>query len=166
MIDNNIINWKGSNQFFRSPASDHRLFAFTMCTPNLPLFVSTALTACHNKINWNKVTPEQKYDYSLSCKKLLSEINVSISVLKCKIPLCNDPQHVAFIENFYEQIIFAIKTASKHLLISKHKQTNKFIYGCNNNVKGAHVTARAAYLNWIRNGKIRNGKYYKAMKSS
>ena len=62
--------------------------------------------------------------------------------------------------NFYEQIIFANKT--KHLLVSKHKQTNNFIYGWNNNVKRAHVTARAAYLNWIKNGKIKNGKYYKA----
>ena len=96
----------------------------------------------------------------------MSEINVPVSVLKCKIPLCNNPQHVAFIENFYEQIIFAIETASKHLLVSKHKQTNKFIYDWNNNVKRAHVTAGAAYLNWIKNGKIRNGKYYKAMKSS
>ena len=72
----------------------------------------------------------------------------------------------AFIENFYEQIIFAIKTASKHLFESKHKQTNKFIYGWNNNVKITHATARANYLNWIKNDKIRNGKYYKAMKSS
>ena len=126
----------------------------------------TALTTYHNKINWNKVTPEQKYDYSLNCKKLLSEIRVPVSVLKCKTPLCNDSQYVAFIENFYEQIIFAIKTASKDLLASKHKKTNNFIYGWNNSVKRAHVTARAAYLNWIKNGKIRNGKYYKTMKSS
>ena len=48
--------------------SDHRPLGFTMYTPNLPLFVSTALTVCHNKINWNRVTPEQKYDYNQSCK--------------------------------------------------------------------------------------------------
>ena len=79
--------------------------------------------------------------------KLLSDVNVPVSVFKCKIFLCNDPQLVAFIENFYEQIVFAIKTASKPLLASKHKQTNNFIYGWNNNVKRTHVTARAAYLN-------------------
>ena len=139
--------------------SDHRPLAFTMYTPNLPLFDSTALTTYHNKINWNKVTSEQKYNYSLNCKKLLSEIRVPVSVLKCKTPLCNDSQHVAFIENFYEQIIFAIKTASKDLLVSKHKKTNNFIYGWNNSIKRAHVTARGAYLNWIKNGKIRNRKY-------
>ena len=54
------------------------------------------------------------------------------------------------------------------MLVSKHKQTNNFIYDWNNNVKRTHVTARAAYLNWIKNVKIRNGNfmYYKAMQSS
>ena len=89
----------------------------------------------------------------------MSEINVSVSVLKCKIPLCSDPPHFGFIENFNEQFIFAIKTALKHFLLSKRKQTNNFIYGWNNNVKRTHITARAAYLNRIKNGKIRNGKY-------
>ena len=101
-----------------------------MYTPNLPLFVSTALTACHNKINWNKVIPEQKYDYSLSCKKLLSEINVPISVLKCKIPLCNDPQHVAFIENFVNRLFLQSKLLQNTCLYPNiGKPINLFMVG-------------------------------------
>ena len=58
----------------------------------------------------------------------MSEIDVPTSVLACKIFLRNDFQHA------YEKII-AIKTASKLLLVSKHKQTNKFVYDWNNTVK-------------------------------
>ena len=148
--------------------SDHRPLAFTLHTPNLPQLEDHSVEIPNDKVNWDKVSSNQKYEYSLLCKELLSQIHIADDILDCKDPLCKNPIHIDSIANFYNQIVEALKYASNQTLkfgLSK-KSKKKYITGWNHDVKKAHKSARLAYLNWIKYGKTRHGKLYEMMKST
>ena len=148
--------------------SDHRPLAFDISCANLPIIEIKSDIKLSNKVIWGQVTSDQKYAYSLMCKKLFSEINLPTSVINCEDPLCQSDQHLSSIESFYSNLISAIQRASDMTLISSRALRRKKITavpGWNKHVKKAHSAARIAYQNWIRHGRMKTGYWFELMNS-
>ena len=83
------------------------------------------------------------------CKKLFSEINLSISVINCKDPLCQSDQHLSLIETFYSNLLSVIQRASDITLAGSNRELQRKKItadtGWNKHVKKAHSAARIAY---------------------
>ena len=136
--------------------SDHRPVVFDISCADLPIIEITTDHKLSNNVIWGQVTSDQKYAYSLMCKKLFSEINLPTSVINCKDPLCQSDQHLSLIETFYSNLPSAIQRASDMTLICSSRALRRkkitAVPGWNKHVKKAHSAARIAYQNWIRHG--------------
>ena len=117
------------------------------------------------RIDWARVTSEQKLIYAGLCEKLLSRITVPDAV-HCKHIDCTQEHHRADLEIFSDKIISALNDASSCLL----KRTCKKIYapvpGWNDYVKETYEKARESFLLWLSNGKPRSGPIFEIMRVS
>jgi len=146
--------------------SDHRPLALTVSCPKLPMLEESGGGDFRSsKVNWHKITPDQKHSYSFLCKKLLSEIELPSTVIECKDLQCNSEDHIKLIEYFYNDIIFATQSASDATLITDKRFIKHCILCWNKQVKEAHSEARISYLNWINQSKPNEGVWYDLMKS-
>ena len=97
--------------------SDHRPLAFDISCADLPIIEIKTDLKLSNNVIWGQVTSDQKYAYSLMCKKLFSKINLSTSIINCKDPLCQSDQNLSLIETFYSNLLSAIQCACDMMLI-------------------------------------------------
>lgn len=116
-------------------------------------------------VDWSQVTPQQKLDYKSQSEFYLSNIKIPGSV-HCKDGNCSSKAHKAHIENFYHDIINALKRASSCLCNKKEKQSFRPVPGWNDYVRESHDQAREAFLWWQTNNKPRTGPIFDLMKTS
>ena len=107
-------------------------------------------------IKWDSLSVEQIASYKSLTELHLGEIKIDHSLILCDDPGCKDPAHVSAIEQFYGNIVNALKDASKDLYIC-NKNSFKQIPGWNDYCKSAHSQAREAYCIWRSSGKPKYG---------
>lgn len=86
-------------------------------------------------------------------------------VFDCKVKFCDDLNHVTKLNDAYDFIVSALKTASDHL-IRENNHTMKKIPGWNSHCKTLHNIARIQYITWVKAGKPRDNNLFIDMKHS
>lgn len=147
--------------------SDHRpLSVFFNCNMMSKRDITEPDIPVSNSVKWEKVSQQQKADYSEICKIKLTSINPPLEVLQCTDASCCDQSHLKQIDDLYASVVAALMEASNEAF-TPHPQTTSFVplAGWNRLLKDSHSTARVAYLLWKNNGKPKNGELYDDMVS-
>jgi len=82
---------------------------------------------CDNKtqhaknMNWNKATQQQKLKYQQASKIWLSKIPLFEELTSCDNPVCKNQQHIDMLEQFYTNIVLALKRAASEVLTNSPK---------------------------------------------
>ena len=120
-------------------------------------------TSAQKNILWNKASDLQLNEYTenLEC---LSENFIYNSVI-CNKVQCNDREHLGQIQNQFDEILNYVSISSEHLPLNLLDQQKRMI-GWNDNCKILYKNARNAFLNWVRNGRVRYGDLFEHMKTS
>ena len=139
------------NVLYKFSTSDHFSLVISLSCQSLPLFVDKVNAPIGAKrINWNKLSSDQKAGYYMATEVNLSKISLPQAVLECSNPLCNDQMHLKSIDNFYECIISSLLSASDAVCSSnRHYQLGAKqlqVPGWNNEVKSYHDQARSVFL--------------------
>ena len=79
--------------------------------------------------------------------------------------MCKSQQHIDMLEQFYNNIVEALKGAASEVLINSPKQKHN-LPRWNKDVREKHKAARRAYLYWIDNHKPKSGPVFDIMKES
>jgi len=74
-------------------------------------------------------------------------------------------QHIDMLEQFYTNIVVALKRAASEVVPNSPKQKYN-VPGWNKDVTEKHKAARQAYLYWIDNHKSKSGPLFDIMKES
>ena len=61
-----------------------------------------------NKVDWNKLSQELKYEYSEKTKQL-EKISLPRDAIQCHDPVCSNASHKSEIKDFYDAIIEEIR---------------------------------------------------------
>nr|XP_053609838.1 uncharacterized protein LOC128674882 [Plodia interpunctella] len=112
--------------------------------------------SCHNEVVWGERTQEQVDLYRQECNQRLRLIDFSPELNNCCDNMCNNNSHKIVIDNFYRDVVLALKESS---IISKKckKPKRKVIAGWNKHVADAHGKARLKYRLWELQGKPATG---------
>jgi len=79
--------------------------------------------------------------------------------------MCKNQQHIDMVEQFYNNIVEALKRAASEVLTNSPKQQHN-VPGWNKDVREKHKAARRAYLYWIDNHKPKSGPLFDITKES
>ena len=111
-------------------------------------------------IDWNKFDDEAKKVYN----SIFIEIMKNVSIFDDN-HLYPDLDHNSSMEWYYEVLIDALKFASADFKFTKEVRF-KCVPGWNDLCKAKYSDARSAFLDWVRNNKVRYGSIYERMKST
>jgi len=114
------------------------------------------------------IVPDWKYcknyhfqNFQLHICKLLQAVNIP----RCFKNNCTNVSHCANIEEYYSKIIICLLEATNQCVPSKRvKSSYVGVAGWNDFVDEKHEAARAAFLEWMVNGKPRSDHIYEIMK--
>jgi len=148
---------------------DHIPICFTLNVDVALEYVSPGVhdDADRNNVNWDKVTDNDISNYSLLLD-YLSEYCDS-EFLSCNQNYCSDSEHFRKIEEMFNYVKDAVLFASVECLpiySCFNSKTRRVVPGWNDYCRKAHDEARAAFLKWHVNGKIRNGFIFDNMKKT
>jgi len=79
--------------------------------------------------------------------------------------MCKNQQHIDMLEQFYNNIVEALKRAASEVLTNSPKQKHN-VPGWNKDVREKHKATRRAYLYWIDNHKPKSRPLFDIMKES
>ena len=104
-----------------------------------------------SRIDWLKVTAQEREDYYHKSKNLLDQLQVPTEVRHCQNFNCTDEKHLEEIENFYAELTSALLAApSSAIKATGKKNEGKFsIPGWNSVVKSKHQIAKSAFRLWV-----------------
>ena len=117
--------------------------------------------------NYSTVT----YDWSLAdlctyknvVQNNLANVNIPHCLLGCNC-LCNRADNLCAIDEYYASIIACIIQCTDACVPTVNSYVTKHnVPGWTNLVKDNHAAARAAYLDWISEGKARSGYVHQPM---
>ena len=77
-------------------SSDHSPLVVIICCTQLPELCkvkSHCNTNNINKVDWNKLSQELKYEYSVKTKQLLEKISLPRDAIQCHDPVCSNASH-------------------------------------------------------------------------
>ena len=127
--------------------SDHRAVAVSIQCSHLPEFDDEVIEPQPGRIDWLKVTAQEREDYYHKSKNLLDQLQVPTEVRHCQNFDCTDEKHPEEIENLYAELTSALlPAASSAIKTTGKKNEGKFnISGWNSVVKSKHQIAKAAF---------------------
>ena len=145
--------------------SDHRAVAVSIQCSHLPEFDDEVMEPQPSRIDWLKVTAQEREDYYHKSKNLLDQPQVSTEVRHCQNFNCTDEKHLEEIENFYAELTSALLAAtSSAIKPTGKKNEGKFnIPGWNSVVKSKHQIAKAAFRLWVNYSRPKTGDIYRNM---
>lgn len=115
-------------------------------------------------ISWNKLPEGAIQGYERTLSVFLQ--NHASDALSCRNVNCNIQNHKTELDEKYDFVCSCLKRASSPLKTIINKNKFKQVIGWNEHCKNLHSTARNAFLNWIRNGRIRSGILFLRMKET
>lgn len=118
----------------------------------------------YKRINWDKVTLENKLHYFEELEDLSRFI--SYDVLNCEVDNCQNPFHYNELEHLYQDFIEIMFIAGDHFPFYDNGHRGNIVVGWNAYCKQLYEIAREKYLEWHINGRIRNGQGFEDMKKS
>ena len=167
IISSNSAMIKNPSILYNFTFEDHIPIKFTFNIPdvdlNNELFEIYPLNSVNSSILWNKASESQINDYTENLEGLSS--NFCYSSIICNNVLCNNRGHMEQLKNQFDEILNMIKISSDHLPRNLPRQ-HKMVTGWNDNCKDLYEKARAAFINWVKGGRIRYGDLFEQMKSS
>ena len=131
----------------------------------LMLYVDESTKACYSsvKYGWSKVSIPH---YQSAVHDGLARVNIPQCLPGCNY-LCNKEDHLTAIDKYYADITTCIKQCTDACVPTLNNCATKYnVPGWNDVVKEKHAAARAAYLDWVIEGKPRSGHFHKAMVST
>ena len=137
---------------------------FHLSLPVGPL-IGSVFTRSDSYIPWDKLSEDAIHVY----KETLDELSKGIRTefLFCSVNNCNDEQHKIKLNELYQSLRSSINEASGSLYRLLNGNRNyKSVPGWNLYCKDLHAEARLQYLNWMQNGKPRQGFIFDQMKLS
>ena len=132
---------------------------------HLPEFDSEMMEPQPCRIDWSKVTAQEREDCYHGSKKLLDQLQLPTEAMHCHNFNCTDEKHLEEIKKLYRELTSAllVGTSSTFKTLGE-KNAGKFnIFGWNSLVKSKHQTAKAAFWLWINCSKPKIGGIYKNM---
>ena len=131
-------------------SSYHSPLVVIICCSQLPKLCevkSHCNTHNINKVDWNKLSQELIYEYSVKTKQLLEKISLPRDAIQCHDLVCSNASHKSEIKDFYDAIINVLLTASAPLKNNFNSQRSGLhVPGWNSDVKQAHSIARQNYV--------------------
>ena len=124
--------------------SDHRAVAVSIQFSHLPEFDDEVVEPQPSRIDWLKVTAQEREDYYHKSKNLLDQLKVPTEVRHCQNVNCTDEKHLEEIENLYAELTNALlAAASSAIKPTCNKNEGKFnIPGWNSVVKSKHQNCK------------------------
>jgi len=131
--------------------SYHRAVAVSIQCSHLPEFDEEVMEPQPSRIDWLKVTAQEREDYYHESKNLLDQLQLPTEVRRCQNFICTDEKHLEEIENLYAELtIVLLAAASSAIKTTGKKNGGKFnIPGWNSVVKSKHQIAKAAFRPWV-----------------
>ena len=104
-----------------------------------------------SRIDWLKVTAQEREDYYHKNKNLLDQLQVPTEVRHCQNFNCTDEKHLEEIENFCAELTSALLAAASSAIkpTGKKNEGKFYIPGWNSVVKSKHQIAKAAFQLWV-----------------
>ena len=145
--------------------SDHRAVAVSIQRSHLPEFDDVVMEPQPSRIDWLKVTAQEREDYYHKSKNLLDQLQVPTEFRHCQNFNSTDEKHLAEMENFYAELTSALlSAASSAIKPTGKKNEGKFnIPGWNLVVKSKHQIAKAAFRQWVNCNRPKAGDIYRNM---
>ena len=125
-----MVSTHNLHSFIRRVWVDNTL----VTSDHFPLFVEISLeglnvsqrppgscTLCHGKINWSRMSQDQKNAYVKVSSRLLSDVVIDHSLILCDDVSCNDPGHTSAIERLYLGIASAMLKTGHTCSMQKEK---------------------------------------------
>ena len=141
--------------------SDHIPFAFTVNIECAPEVVQCSKETFRSKLDSDKVNERGKNKYTNESEIMLRNCHVPTEALLCKSDNCQNVNHNKLITRFYEDIVGALNSAGQNLLkTSRTRCKNHNRPGWAEYCSDLYDNAREVYLEWLANGKPRNGQLF------
>jgi hypothetical protein len=112
-------------------------------------------------IKWNNMTSNNKFVYNSNVKNSLD--NYICATFFCNTKNCNNVEHKKQIDEAFTYIKNVLGTHTADFKV-RNQHKNKTIPGWNEHCRILHMNARAAFLQWVINGKVRHGVDFHNMK--
>jgi len=143
--------------------SDHRAVTVSIQCSHLPEFDDEVMQPHSSRIDWLKVTAQEREDYYHERKNLLDQLRLPIEV--CQNFNCTDEKHLEEMENLYAELTSARLAAASHAIKTTGKKNeDKFnILGWNSVVKSKYQIAKAAFRLWVNCNRPKTGGIYRNM---
>ena len=145
--------------------SDHRAVAVSIQCSNLPEFDDEVMEPQPSRIDWLKVTAQEREDYYHESKNLLDQLQLPTEDRHWQNFNCTVEKHLEEIENFYAELTSALlAAASSAIKTTGKKNEGKFNKpGWNSVVKSKHQIAKAAFRFWVNCSRPKTGGTYRNM---
>ena len=101
--------------------SDHRALSVSIQCSHLPEFDDEVMEPQPSRIDWLKVTAQEREDNYNKSKKLLDQQQVPTEVRHCQSFNCTGEKHLEEIENLYAELTSALLAAASSAI----KRTGK-----------------------------------------
>ena len=88
--------------------SDHRAVAVSIQCSYLPEFDDEVMEPQPSRIDWLKVTTQEREDYYHESKNLLYQLQLPTEVRHCQNFNCTDEKHLEETENLYAELTIAL----------------------------------------------------------
>jgi len=150
-------------------SSDHKplMVTFKDLSVNVISGSPAAQTTCSHTPtpDWSKVDDYSLLRFETMLNDLLNEVNITVSLLGsdyAKVGL-SETQARLMVDNYYQAVTTCIKHAVQmnipHSVKGGHYNQH-VVAGWNDVVKDKHDVARAAFLDWVEDGKPRQGPLF------
>ena len=156
------------------PSSDHLSLGVTFA---MKVVDKAHVTSAHvNKGNeacqttdWSNATATCKHAaYAAESNMILGGVCIPDALL-CKHVNCNNPDHIAAIDDFYHLInrsLIASRADTIRSRLYTYRKRHTAVPGWNDTVKHAHGVARNSYIIWRNSGRPRHGPVSDDMRRS
>ena len=144
-------------RFFKS--TFNVLWQSAFSAPTFVKFDDEVMEPQPSRIDWLKVTAQERENYYHKSKNLLDQQQVPTEVRHCQNFNCTDEKHLEEIENYYAELTIALLVAaSSAIKPTGKKNEGKFnIPGWNSVVKSKHQIAKAAFRLWVNCNRPKTG---------
>jgi len=145
--------------------SDHRAVAVSIQCYHLREFDYEVMEPQPSRIDWLKVTAQERDDYYHKSKNLLHQLQVPTEVSHCQNFNCTDEKHLEETENLYAELTSALLAAAYSAIktTGKKNEGKLNIPGWNSVVKSKHQIAKAAFRQWANCNRRKTGDIHRNM---
>ena len=141
---------------YDATTTDHFPIEIGLDTDSLPEILREDNAGKGEKVDWTKLSSEDRSFYNGRSDELLSKIQLPMHAILCTNVNCKNSSHCVDLCEFYNCIVYALVEASKPLLTHYNKAKN-IKPGWNKFVAAPHAEAKAAHKAWVMAGRPRQG---------